>query len=118
MTQGQNQTGFFGQRDELCWRNNAPKGVPPAHQRLGSRDAALGIDLGLVMQQQLVVLQSFTQIGFQRRPGHHHGVCAQRKQLRPVPLAWYMARSARLSNSSTVLFSRAKRPTPILAVQV
>ena len=69
------QAGFFGQRDEVRWGDEAPL-VLPAQQRLGAGDAATGaIELRLVVQAQLVALQGvvelvFKQQGVRRGRGH------------------------------------------------
>ena len=67
--QQRHQPGAFGQRNELVRRDQAPLGMPPAHQRLDAEQAAVGQrHLGLVVQFQLVVHQRLPQFTQQGQP--------------------------------------------------
>ena len=73
------QPGPLGERDELVGADTAALGVLPAQQRLDADDVLVGQpDLGLVLEVQLVVLQSAPQVALQRdlaqHPQAHRGV--------------------------------------------
>ena len=63
MGKRRNQPGFFGQGDELRWRDWAPFGMAPAGQGLHAvqRQHRVRGDLGLVVQGQLATLQCVVQ---------------------------------------------------------
>jgi hypothetical protein len=64
--QGGDEPGPFGQGDELIRRDQTMFGVLPAHQRLHPEDLpGVGADLGLVVQQQLLLLQGPAQLAEQ-----------------------------------------------------
>jgi hypothetical protein len=63
------QPGPFGQGDELAGWDQPVGGVLPAHQRLHAQDLpAVGVDLGLVVQQQLPTLDGAAQLPEQGEP--------------------------------------------------
>ena len=65
----QDQAGLLGQRDELGRRHRAQLGAVPAQQRLDAGDARRSqIELGLVVQRQLVALDGAAQARLQRQP--------------------------------------------------
>ena len=67
--QGPDQAGVLGQVDELVGRDQTQPGVGPADQRLGAGHASrLDLDLGLVVQHQLVAVDGMTQLADQRQP--------------------------------------------------
>jgi hypothetical protein len=54
--EGADEPGPFGQGDEVVGRDQAAFGVLPAHQRLHPQHlAGVGVDLGLIVQHQLLV---------------------------------------------------------------
>ena len=68
----ENHPGFLQQRDEAERRNKAKIGALPAHQRFDSHDASrLEVDLGLVMQDEFLVLQRVPQFVLQRQLPRH-----------------------------------------------
>jgi hypothetical protein len=63
------QPGPFGQGDELAGREQAMLRVLPAHQRLHPQyPAAVGVDLGLVVQHQLLAVDGAAQLAEQGQP--------------------------------------------------
>ena len=63
------QAGFFGKRNEFARRQHRSVLMAPAQQRLDAGDrAGVQIDLGLVMQQQLVALQRVPEVRLHREP--------------------------------------------------
>ena len=61
----ENHAGVFGQRNEIGRRHGTALRMLPAHQGFHTDHAPLGIDLGLIVQRQLVLRQRQTQIGLQ-----------------------------------------------------
>ena len=62
------QPGLFGKRDELIRRNQPALRMFPAHQRLDPLAAPCAqVDFGLVVQNQLVVLDRRAQLADQRQ---------------------------------------------------
>ena len=60
------QSGLFGERDELERLHDAALRVDPADQGLDARDPSrLELDHGLVVQDELVVLERTLQVGLQ-----------------------------------------------------
>ncbi len=60
------EAGLFGDRNELRRRHQAQARPHPAQQRLGADHAAREqVNLGLVVQQQLVAFDRTAQVGLQ-----------------------------------------------------
>jgi len=92
--------------------------VLPAHQRLHPQQpAGLGVDLGLVVQHQLVVFDGAAQLAEQGQPPGAVLVQPGSNSMNPawVSLAAYMAMSARCSNSSGSLPCPGYSARPMLA---
>ena len=60
----QNQVALFRHRDELRRRHHAALRMLPAHQRFHAGDAAIHIDLRLVVQHKFAIEQGAADIGF------------------------------------------------------
>eukprot|EP01022_Parablepharisma_sp_SALTPOND_P027435 TRINITY_DN665_c0_g3_i1.p1 TRINITY_DN665_c0_g3~~TRINITY_DN665_c0_g3_i1.p1 ORF type:complete len:1952 (-),score=631.07 TRINITY_DN665_c0_g3_i1:246-6101(-) len=74
VAQREDQSGLFGQRDEVARWHHAALRVLPAHQHFGTSHAAAFDDLWLVVQQQLVAVDGFAQAGLQRGAFQHGGL--------------------------------------------
>ena len=71
----EDEVGLLGQRDELRGRDVAVPGQAPAQQRLGADDPAVAqVDLGLVLDHQLVALERAAQLALEHQPLDRGGV--------------------------------------------
>ena len=68
---GKDQARLLGQGNEIHGRDKAALRMPPANEGLQADDAARGeLDLGLVVQDKLVLLEGAAQVGaLWPRPG-------------------------------------------------
>ena len=80
--QRQDQAGFLGDGDEFGWRHQAHARVAPAYQRLEPDDAAApAVELGLVMQFELLVFHGHPQVMVHGQPLHGGLVHLGREEL-------------------------------------
>ena len=111
--------GLLGQRDELARRQEAALRMLPAHQRLDADQRAVAqVQLGLVVQQQLVAVDGVAQLAEQAEPIRSMLVlgrdCRRPPRLRSAwPGTWPRPRSA--SRVSASWPCSGARAMPMLA---
>lgn len=83
--EGSNQRGLLDEGDEPQRRQQAALGVLPAPQRLDAADSPrLQVDLGLMVQDELLALQGQADLAEQQQPRGIEAVALRREDLDPA----------------------------------